>query len=573
MKRILWGFFFLFCIILNLGAQNLQATGKGIGPDRDTARREAIRQGLEKAFIQKDAFFLNLFLSDLILYSTLETINETASQSITGSHTVELTVRVDATAVEAINNKYTEAVSSILAEAEREITAAQNLLDAGSNALKKENFSQAWNYYSEARSRTQSILGQISTFKDEMVRSDQGNPKSVVQKLAELRDVQAQQALDRLREVEKATLVGKNQTDLFDSYTAFEGTHQGITLWVKDNLEQSPYYDVPPEILNKKKLELGNQREKIRGLENEYSKLSALSDSTSLLFQARIRQAQTDLINLGKDLDKITLDLDAELRDPRIDRVERDRQSRKYWQGVNKALGEAAQIALLKESQEIIAFRLFFPYQVRNEKGQLAGLLPLSFKGEGRYSNIWLMTRFDWISREFLIPTDKISAMTQTLGFGFGDPWIFGVGFQWDWRRVTTMDTQPGHRWKGHFYWGLADENLEWPLWMLDAWAEVAEGKETPDFGSYFNLGIDATLRFTRWVKLEAGLLTRTLGSGTALGNTGLYRETGFWASGGFKLPNPFLWGVRFENMTVTRLLDNSYRLYNTWQFFLEYSL
>ena len=86
------------------------------------------------------------------------------------------------------------------------------------------------------------------------------------------------------------------------------------------------------------------------------------------------------------------------------------------------------------------------------------------------------------------------------------------------------------------------------------------------------NLGLEGTLRFTKWFRLEGGLMSHTLGSTGTGGLEGLYREAGFWAGGGFKLPNPFLWGVRFENMTITRLSDKSNRPYSTWEFFVEYS-
>lgn len=558
-----------------LGAQNLKASGTATGADPDSARSAAISKALDKAFAQKDALFRRLFVSDLGLYGTMDVKVEgtPAKNPLTGEVTVTVMVEVDSTALAAIQSRYTEAVSALLTEAEKELESVNTLLETGSAALKKEAFSQSWNYFSEAQTRSGAVLRQLEAFKDDSIRSDKSVPKSVIQQLAQLRMTQAEEALTRLREIEKAALQGKSQSDLFEAYSAFEASQLSVEDWVSRKLSESPFYDVPAETLQKHLLEWESQTRTLADLDRQYSRLEALAGTTSLLFQARLAQAKRELEDLRGSLGKIRSDLEAELREPKISRVEKERQSKIFWSGVRKALAEGASAALLRDSGEVGAFRFFFPLQVQGGRPELTNLLPLSAKLEGRYAGLWLMTRFDWSARETFDLQRKNSSMTQTVAAGFGEPWIFGAGYQWDWRRVSTRGifddpVALASRSRVHGFFGLVDPELSWALWMLDGWYEIPGEADRKDAGAWFNLGVDGVLRFGRWVKVEAGAFSRTLGT------TGpsLDREAGFHAGAGFKLPNPLLWGVRYESSTLTRLSDTAQRSQSVWEFYLEYS-
>lgn len=553
-----------------LGAQALEASATAFGPSAEEARELALTEAVNRAFRTKDALFKSLFYRDLELYRLMLLRVDTQTLRPDGRWAAEVRVELDPLLIQQIQRRYVESVSAILNEVEAGLTRLESTLEQARRSLEANRFAVAFQSYTEARNGLAALLRQMEPFADQDVMTDSRKTKVLLEAQVKLRLSQAEEALERLKTIEAATSDDRRQQELAQSLELFQAELEPLRAWVRQKIDQAPFYDVPAARLSRDLTELTGLQERLRSLKKSLDDLSWQAGNSPLLFKTRLEQVRTEVRALEPQFDRIKNDLETELREPRLVRLEKERQSRLFWEGVGKNWASF----LVRETQEHVAVRWYWPLGLNQDLVSWEAVTPVSLRLEGFYQALWARTQYRWEERPLSDGMRTQYAHVQELSLGFGDPWVWGLGWQWDWLRGTYFEqpVDPQSRLLLHF--GLKDESIPWHFWQTTLSYQIP-GAAT-NWNTILNFGLDTVLRFGPHFKGEMGLgffpvLQRRV-ENLASFDSFIDREMVFRLGVGVKIPNSLLWGLAYEHRSFGALGQTGrqqglIRLYNELTF------
>jgi hypothetical protein len=314
-----------------MAQEGFTALGRAESSERETALSQAKSNALEQAFasLSKDRLFINLYYQNATVYSRTEFSEPTEERTFTGGYKISIQVTLDPFALNIIQNQYIETASLILNQAEEDLSTLGPILQNVEGLLNQGDFPQAYRDYQTVIERSSAIENLLKDINDLTVRSDQDNTKEAILTQTASRRERAAEGLRRLAEIEKQAQADQAVTAIVDSFGVLESDQGAIGRRIQAHLLRAPFFGVPEGQLSNIKLEVENDRKSLEGIKREMERIRGLARDFSVLFQTRIAQALRENDELHNSAHKIISDLNAEMRDPRIQRMERERKAQR----------------------------------------------------------------------------------------------------------------------------------------------------------------------------------------------------------------------------------------------------
>jgi hypothetical protein len=571
-------FFFLMIglfLPLSLGAQEgFAATGTAESEQRETALSQAKSNALEEAFkaLSKDRLFVNLYFQNSTVYSRTEFGEPKEERTFTGGYKITIQVFLDPFALNIIQNEYIENASAILNQAEEDLATLGPILQGVEALLNQGDYPGAYREYQTVLERAQAIENLLKDIADLSVRSDQDNTKEAILSQTFSRSERAAEGLRRLEEIERQAAADLEAAAIVDSFGVLANDQSVIGSRIQSYLARAPFYGVPGAELGKIKLEVENDRKSLGGIHQEMRKIRDLARDFSVLFQTRLSQAIRQNEELRNTADKILSDVNTEINDPRIQRMERERQAQResaaFWKGVREGLAWL----LIRETNENINLRMNLPVFIKDSSAGFNILDDANLRIEFYYDYIWLQFITEYQSWN-LSNGESQEEMGGSLGFGVGKNLFFGGGVNWDYFKNSSDGSEIPRSLGLSFYVGDKDRNHNWPFWLLGLHWEVPNDWWPVNLGYIVNLGGDFTIRPGRLFKVGAGFLLRGFLRGEFADNAASALDYRFnWYLEGSVKPGPFLIGLRFERDSFNAWDTDSSIANNYWKLFGGYS-
>lgn len=550
----------------------VQASGRAVADTREAALRLAKAEAFGDLFkaLKKDDLFANLFLSDPVVFGQTVYSEEEINVSA-GKVSAEITITVRQDNLNLIQQRYSETLTAVLNQAEAQIALLETLLKEGEASLEKKDVQTAFRRFTEVEGKAAAVEKSLQPFSDPAIRSQKLNNKEILLSALKLKRDLAQNGLTRLAEVEKLVLAEGRFKEVKTAWEQYAAQQKEARTALAPRLRQAPFYDLPREKLENWLLEARTQTARLRDIRSGLDRTSALAAEAPILLREQLAQSLTENSELQMAWQKIENDLNREISDPRMGRLEREQRDKALWSEVGKSF---AGILGDRPTRENLALRVAVP--PRWDGGLDWQFDTFQLRVEGAYQDFWLHSRLFTQGRG-LTDGSRQWTLSQDLGLAVGKSAMLGGGLRWDWFRQVYGGSEPGGR-AGIFsllaFWGSWDDQFDWPLWLVTGSWEAPSSSVNLSLESLFNAGVEAVLRPGNLFKLEGGARSHVLprlNPKVSFGAPVSDYEAQAWLAVGLKIPSAVLWQVKYENRylaPVGQPGSNS----PLWTFSLEYS-
>ncbi len=577
MKKLLL-FAAMLLALQALGAQAGAASFKVDGPEYEaiaggqgSSEADAVNNARLAALavimksLDKDKLF-----SELVFKNPPLTMRFVTKEAVKTGSTWKATVavRVDDESLRIIyNNVYVSTVMNLLDQAEINLDKAESLADLAKGAEIKADLGKSLSYFWQARDLCDAGLYLLDPVSDASVFSTNGKRK--VQDLREILTTVRTSMLtgyERIKTAEKSLAIDES---LGSAITELEKTEKKIAeidAWI-DSL--NPQLEKLEGSSKDTLIPLQNTIDlTIRTLNDQRLVLSRIEGAVPKdreLFMARIDVARRSVDSARKFLSDSRSLIEQEIRSPAIVRARRAQS----WNWV-----------FLHKPTRALSLKMYTPFGIDPGSKEFAFLdtgrfeFALSSEGAfGKSNGVWIQTSLKKDDAILFRGTNdfvKNTGYSQMINLGFYGDKLFGLGFSWDWFRLSG-DEAVNKRLAPHVFIGGFQDDSKAIFWLLNASWELPYQDAEFLAANVFNFGLDATLRLGSIADLDAGLSWRAREFRQDI----LYNCFSYSVGAGFRLPGPFLWGLEFAGqvaesaaMPQAEPFASSY-----FRFFLEYSL
>jgi hypothetical protein len=552
----------------------------GIGSAESIDKEESLRlakaSGINNIFveIEKDALFQEMFIS-----SWPEAIKVTEAKLFKSLESYKAIVRVsiDQNSVALTEQNYQVTALNLLNRAETILDKIEDDLEQARTMEENLQLAEALTLYQQAKSRSREIQSLFNKLTANSVLSDEGNNRSAIVQSSEALSASIESGLDRMALAESRVETDANTKQMEQTFNLLRTELSKIDDAVAKYSPMAPFYDLPRSNLDAALLELSSAIDKLSLITEKMITLQAGVLPEQKLLQEKIAFSMTDAEHYDERLQSMILDIEEEIRYPRLKKQDDARKKAERIRFLKRSL----QWTFLHVSNDVFTFRYELPFEIDISEGfNNTNNLNTEFRLERTFpTGIWMTTTLK--SNSVDLTQDIVNrSLSQEAAIGFYKKILFGFGFGWDWNReVSTNDgnySADRQKMIKIIFGGINKERMRSDFLLSIAYnIPTISGEFIVPY--HFNTDIDIRLRVEDAVILEAGVFSGCFFDSEGDSADDLYYVSDLQVGVGFRLPKPFTWGVRYRRRAGAPVEDGSAQgikpIGSGWSAYFEYSL
>lgn len=532
------------------------AQGQAQAPDRAEAQRLAKADALTRLFseIGKDHIFAEMAISGWPEYITVEEALTVERDEI---YTALVQVAVATSAIMLTEQKYQVAVTELLGRAEGVLQEVEEELAQADDHERNLRVAEALVSYRRARSRASEATELTRDIGDKSVVSEQGNTIAALSARLDALDVRITDGLDRMQAIEDETRQNQATDELTRTVELYETELEDIEERNQENLELSPFYDLPRTRLDAILTELTADLGKSTTIVDELERILGVIPQESQYMRQKADLSLSDARVLVTRLTRMEEEVRAEIRLPRLVRQERARQRR----ATLDAVGAGLKYAFLHKPTDTVTLEWILPLRWDMESAlETTDEADLLLEAEGVFGGgLWVrgsLGHDDVV--DGLGDTWRSQAWGSSFDIGFGKQTLLGLGLSWDWQRTVGQAGGLAEREMGaRLHLGGVDLDRRRVNWLLSlgyAVPMVNAGEILIPY--HLNLSLALKIKAGDVLLLRAHLRTKAYQSGVlgeSFASAFSYRFD--WGAGvGLRLPPPFIIAVEYGGQVTAGL-------------------